>query len=379
MAFLTHFAELFLESAPWLLLGFILAGLLKVFVPMSWMNKQLGGHGLKSVVKAAVFGAPLPLCSCGVIPAAVGLRRAGASKASTTSFLVSTPETGVDSITVSYVLLGPFMAIIRPIAAVFSAILAGLLVGRDDDDGVPNTKSATQVNAKEASSCCATSTPAEPSCCGTTSTAEASCCSTNDAPVKSASITAKIRSSLHYAATELLDDTALWLLVGLGFAALVQTYIPSDFLASWGNGLLAMLVMVLISIPMYICATASTPIAAGLLLAGVAPGPVLVFMMAGPATNIATLGVVAKELGKKALVGYLTGVLGGALLFGFLVDFLVTKFDISVVPQIGPELTLLPSWVTLSTGVILAFLMVVSLTKQMMMKMNKGHSHQHSH
>jgi uncharacterized membrane protein YraQ (UPF0718 family) len=379
MAFLTHFAELFLESAPWLLLGFILAGLLKVFVPMSWMNKQLGGHGLKSVVKAAVFGAPLPLCSCGVIPAAVGLRRAGASKASTTSFLVSTPETGVDSITVSYVLLGPFMAIIRPIAAVFSAILAGLLVGRDDDDGVPNTKSATQVNAKETSSCCATSTPAEPSCCGTTSTAEASCCSTNDASVKSASITAKIRSSLHYAATELLDDTALWLLVGLGFAALVQTYIPSDFLASWGNGLLAMLVMVLISIPMYICATASTPIAAGLLLAGVPPGPVLVFMMAGPATNIATLGVVAKELGKKALVGYLTGVLGGALLFGFLVDFLVTKFDISVVPQIGPELTLLPSWVTLSTGVILAFLMVVSLTKQMMMKMNKGHSHQHSH
>jgi uncharacterized membrane protein YraQ (UPF0718 family) len=379
MAFLTHFAELFLESAPWLILGFILAGLLKVFVPMSWMNKQLGGHGLKSVVKAAVFGAPLPLCSCGVIPAAVGLRRAGASKASTTSFLVSTPETGVDSITVSYVLLGPFMAIIRPIAAVFSAILAGLLVGRDDDDGVPNTKPATQVNAKETSSCCATSTPAEPSCCGTTSTAEASCCSTNDASVKSASITAKIRSSLHYAATELLDDTALWLLVGLGFAALVQTYIPSDFLASWGNGLLAMLVMVLISIPMYICATASTPIAAGLLLAGVAPGPVLVFMMAGPATNIATLGVVAKELGKKALVGYLTGVLGGALLFGFLVDFLVTKFDISVVPQIGPELTLLPSWVTLSTGVILAFLMVVSLTKQMMMKMNKGHSHQHSH
>ncbi|WP_424018096.1 SO_0444 family Cu/Zn efflux transporter [Marinomonas arenicola] len=368
-----------MESAPWLLLGFILAGLLKVFVPMSWMNKQLGGHGLKSIVKAAVFGAPLPLCSCGVIPAAVGLRRAGASKASTTSFLVSTPETGVDSITVSYVLLGPFMAILRPISAVFSAILAGLLVGRDDDDGAPKMKPPTQANTKEASSCCATSTPAEPSCCGTTSTAETSCCSTNNAPVKSANIMAKIRSSLHYAATELLDDTALWLLVGLCFAALVQTYIPDDFLASWGNGLLAMLVMVLISVPMYICATASTPIAAGLLLAGVAPGPVLVFMMAGPATNIATLGVVAKELGKKALVGYLTGVLGGALLFGFLVDFLVTKFDISVVPQIGPELTLLPSWVTLSTGIILAFLMVVSLTKQMMMKLSKGYSHQRSH
>ena len=382
MTFLEHFIDLFLESAPWLLLGFILAGMLKVFVPMSWMNKQLGGHGIKATVKAALFGAPLPLCSCGVIPAAVGLRRAGASKASTTSFLVSTPETGIDSITVSYVLLGPFMAIVRPVAAVFSAILAGLLVGRDDDAGAPNTSSATQVNTKETSSCCTTTSTVEasccgttktvePSCCDTTSTAEASCCSTADAPVKSTSLVGKVRSSLHYAATELLDDTALWLLVGLGFAALVQTYLPDDFLSSWGNGLLAMLVMVLISIPMYICATASTPIAAGLLLAGVAPGPVLVFMMAGPATNIATLGVVAKELGKKALVGYLTGVLGGALLFAFLVDFLVTKFDINVTPQIGPELSLLPNWITLSTGLLLAFLMIVSLTKQITKKLSQ--------
>ncbi|MGL5391266.1 MAG: permease, partial [Shewanella sp.] len=127
-----NFVDLFLDSAPWLLLGLTLAGLLKVFVPMAWMQKQLGGHGFKAVLKAAILGAPLPLCSCGVIPAAVGLRRSGASKAATTSFLVSTPETGVDSIAVSYVLLGPFMAIVRPIAAVCSAIVAGLLVGRDD-------------------------------------------------------------------------------------------------------------------------------------------------------------------------------------------------------------------------------------------------------
>lgn len=133
-----NFIELFLESAPWLLLGLVLAGLLKVFVPMSWMQKQLGGHGLKTTVKAALLGAPLPLCSCGVIPAAVGLRRSGASKAATTSFLVSTPETGVDSVTVSYVLLGPFMAIVRPIAAVCSAIVAGLLVGRDDEPALPS-------------------------------------------------------------------------------------------------------------------------------------------------------------------------------------------------------------------------------------------------
>ena len=125
---LTNFIDIALDSAPWLLLGFVLAGMLKMFVPMEWMNKQLGGSGLKAIAKAAILGAPLPLCSCGVIPAAIGLRRSGASKAATTSFLVSTPETGIDSVTVSYVLLGPFMAIVRPISAIASGIVAGLLV-----------------------------------------------------------------------------------------------------------------------------------------------------------------------------------------------------------------------------------------------------------
>lgn len=360
MVFIEHFLTLFLESAPWLLLGLVLAGLLKVWVPTNLMNQQLGGHGFKATIKAALFGAPLPLCSCGVIPAAVGLRRAGASKAATTSFLVSTPETGIDSISVSYVLLGPFMAIVRPIAAISSAILAGVLVGKDEE-----THSGIQkeIQEEKTSSCCSSS------CCGS-------------APKKEQPkrVIDKLGTALKAAATEFLDDTAFWLIIGLAFAALVQTYLPDEFLANWGNGLLAMLVMVVISIPMYICATASTPIAAGLLLAGVAPGAVLVFMMAGPATNIATLGVVAKELGRKALAGYLLGVLGGALIFGYLVDFLVARFNISVVPQIGPEHTLLPSWLTLTCGIILAVLIVISLTKQITSRLShQEHSHQHSH
>ncbi|GGP68238.1 permease [Shewanella algicola] len=450
---LTNFMHLFLESAPWLLLGLVLAGLLKVFVPMAWMHKQLGGHGMKTVVKAAMLGAPLPLCSCGVIPAAVGLRRAGASKAATTSFLVSTPETGVDSITVSYVLLGPFMAIVRPIAAITSAIVAGLLVGRDDDDGVPTTvkaqsdssattkvessccaskktspsspsqaasntrdsnadtvqhagvkmtavkaesvlspmASANVLSAEQApkqSSCCASkadtppkevkssccSSKAEPevaatsSCCASTSvkaehaenSEEASCCaSTQDiaTELKQNSVFSRVLSGLHYAATDLVRDTTLWLLVGLFFAALVQTYVPADFLVKWGDGILAMLVMVLVSIPMYICATASTPIAAGLLLAGVSPGAVLVFMMAGPATNIATLGVVTKELGKRALYGYLGGVIGVSLAFGVLVNYLVDTFGFKVMPQIGEEHALLPQGVVAVSGIVLAILM----------------------
>lgn len=483
---LKNFIDLFLDSAPWLLLGLILAGLLKVFVPMVWMQKQLGGHGFKTVVKAALLGAPLPLCSCGVIPAAVGLRRSGASKAATTSFLVSTPETGVDSIAVSYVLLGPFMAIVRPIAAITSAIVAGLLVGRDDDDGKPavksesksasdapvaaccasksasqsqaikaepvkgccsSTKEPTLAPVKAAASCCSTESHSEqktepksaikmtpmaatsslmtaaPSlmtahggsvanvgvikaektvsccasntaesvtpekilvvkkgaCCGTSNKAESgthdhsahahdsqtqaeadSCCaSTQDmaTELKSQSVLSRVGIGLKYAATDLVRDTTLWLLVGLFFAALVQTYVPADFLAQWGDGILAMLVMVLVSVPMYICATASTPIAAGLLLAGVSPGAVLVFMMAGPATNIATLGVVAKELGKRALWGYLGGVIGVALVAGILVNYLVDSFGFVVMPQIGEQHQMLPQWLVATSGIVLALLM----------------------
>ncbi|MCS6206689.1 permease [Shewanella baltica] len=478
---LKNFIDLFLDSAPWLLLGLILAGLLKVFVPMVWMQKQLGGHGFKTVVKAALLGAPLPLCSCGVIPAAVGLRRSGASKAATTSFLVSTPETGVDSIAVSYVLLGPFMAIVRPIAAITSAIVAGLLVGRDDDDGKPAvksesksasdapvaaccaSKSATQsqavkaepvksccsstkeptlapikaavsccgneshteqktepksaikmtpvaatsslmtvhggsvanvgvIKAEKTASCCASKTaesvPATPekilvvkkgACCGTSNKAgsgthdhsahghgsqtqgeaDSCCASTQDmaTELKSQSVLSRVGIGLKYAATDLVRDTTLWLLVGLFFAALVQTYVPADFLAQWGDGILAMLVMVLVSVPMYICATASTPIAAGLLLAGVSPGAVLVFMMAGPATNIATLGVVAKELGKRALWGYLGGVIGVALVAGILVNYLVDSFGFVVMPQIGEQHQMLPQWLVATSGIVLALLM----------------------
>ncbi|ASK70717.1 hypothetical protein CF168_18600 [Shewanella bicestrii] len=474
---LKNFIDLFLDSAPWLLLGLILAGLLKVFVPMAWMQKQLGGHGFKTVVKAALLGAPLPLCSCGVIPAAVGLRRSGASKAATTSFLVSTPETGVDSVTVSYVLLGPFMAIVRPIAAITSAIVAGLLVGRDDDDGKPAAKAEAQLDkaqsdkafasATPVASCCASKSPsaekvvkaeavksccastnapaitpvkssccgsdnakapaAEPkikmtpmaapslmatggssmgavgmvnvakvsavkienagSCCGTQTAApekivvvkKGACCSSSSAKtadshqtegesccastqdmateLKSESVIARVGIGLKYAATDLVRDTTLWLLVGLFFAAIVQTYVPDDFLAKWGDGLLAMLVMVLVSVPMYICATASTPIAAGLLLAGVSPGAVLVFMMAGPATNIATLGVVTKELGKRALYGYLGGVLGVALVAGALVNYLVANFGFEVMPQIGEQHQMLPEWLVATSGIVLALLM----------------------
>lgn len=161
MLFFSHFYQLFLESAPWLIFGLALAGIMKTCLPMNWMHQQLGGHDIKTTLKAAFIGAPLPLCSCGVIPAAIGLRRAGASKAATSSFLVSTPETGVDSISVSYVMLGPFMAIIRPIAAIFSAILAGLCVGSLEARRKPSY-SAQETPAEHKPSCCAPSNSETP-------------------------------------------------------------------------------------------------------------------------------------------------------------------------------------------------------------------------
>jgi uncharacterized membrane protein YraQ (UPF0718 family) len=331
-----NFIILFEASAPWLLLGLLIAGLIQIFVPNALMSKQLGGEGFVSATKAALIGAPLPLCSCGVIPAALGLRKAGASRSATTSFLVATPETGVDSVTMSYALLGPFMAIVRPITAVISAIVAGCLVGKDKFVPVAKTKTHN--------------------CCSSQKT---SGCGESAPSVKQQTpFWQKVTQSIQYSVTDLLAGTALWLLIGLFFAALVQTYVPSDFLAKWGSGLLAMVVMVVISIPMYICATASTPIAAGLLLSGVSPGAVLVFMMAGPATNVATLGVVGKELGKRAIAAYLIGVIGTAILFGWLTDYLVVTYGFEVAPQIGPEHDILPQWLVVGSSIALVLLMV---------------------
>lgn len=380
-----NFWQLFLVSAPWLLLGLILAGLLNVFIPKDLLQRHLGQEGFWTTVKAALIGAPMPLCSCGVIPAAVGLRRAGGSKSATTAFLVSTPETGVDSISVSYVLLGPFMAIIRPIAAVCSAITAGVLVGKEKQLTPSSAAVASAVSCcaggaatQPPSSCCDTSTAssgvettssATASCCtaqsqesvscsssGNTSS-ESSCCGSKN-PTESNGLAAKLTAAVKFSCNKLLSDTAVWLLIGLFFAALVQTFVPESFLSQWGSGILAMTVMILISIPMYICATASTPIAAGLLLAGVSPGAVLVFMLAGPATNIATIGVVGKELGQRAVLAYLTGVIAVAVVFGFITDFLVERFGFVVTPMIGEEHQLLPDWLTLAMGLLLAALLL---------------------
>lgn len=355
MNFLHNLLELSLEAAPWLVLGFAFGGLMKALIPTAFLQRHLSGNGIASIGKAALLGAPLPLCSCGVIPAALGLRKAGASKPATASFLVSTPETGIDSISITYALMGPLMAVVRPVSALISAVTAGILVAlfgekeqaaatQADVQTKPqtaspgsNTATATAV-AQTAASCCSTE-PAETSCCDTKptmATAGGGCCDSE--PKSKATTTESLPqqawSGIRYAFTNLLDDIAFWLAIGMVFAALTQTLLPADFLSQWGQGVGAMLVMMLVGIPMYICATASTPLAAGLMMAGMSPGVALVFLLTGPATNISTLGIISRELGQRSMWLYLLAVSVTAIISGLLLDAAVSVWQIDIATQL---------------------------------------------
>ncbi len=322
MDFLHNLYLLSLDAAPLLVLGLILAGLMKAWLPSALLEKQLGRPGAGSVIKAALLGAPMPLCSCGVLPVAMGLRRAGASKGATVSFLISTPETGVDSIALSYGLLGPVMTIARPVVAIINAITAGLLTGWQSE-GAPAGAAAAD----------------KPACCN------------KAAPAKAAT---DWRVGLNYTFGRLLADMLPWLLVGMLFAAAVQTFIPAQWLSEWGRGPLAMLVMVVVGIPMYICASASTPIAAGLLMAGVSPGAVLVFMLAGPASNIAAVGMVHKELGRRALLVYLGTVSTISIAAGLALDQLVAAFQWQISGSQAHHHSMLPEWLAIAALLVLA-------------------------
>lgn len=361
---MVNFIALFQESAPWLLLGLLVAGVMKWLVPMELLKRHMGKSNVLSVIKAAFIGAPLPLCSCGVIPAAIGLRRAGASKPATVSFLVATPETGVDSISVSYALLGPFMAIIRPFSAIFSAIYVGLLtlllVKNNQQEAINEPLSDTQ-EADKTTSCCSKTKVAEVNKVST-------CCS--EEPVETTEVSSfskisrKVVNVLEFSSGKLLEDITFWLLLGLIIAAAVKTWVATDLLTQWGDGMIAMVVMALVGIPMYICATASTPIAAGFLAIGVSPGAVLVFMLAGPATNLSTMGMIRKEMGTKVLVAYLSGIITASISLGYLTNWLVSEFSFTIYQVAEPHHHMDSSLLYPVSGLILGLLMLRNLVKK---------------
>ncbi len=372
MTFLENLLNIYLETAIWLLFGLSLAAVIKGWIPEKLVKRFLSGKGPGSVIRAALIGAPLPLCSCGVLPTAIGLHRSGASKPATTSFLIATPETGIDSISVTYALMGPVMAIIRPFSAITSAIASGLLVLFFDQDRKTEAIADQTAPIKSCCSsqqpeetplessasetgCCASKKAAEPvapvstssSCCGSRKTAEpiapvpttssccnsktsvaetqptASCCSSQSKADTAPMTKQDIWAGLRFALVDVLDDIKYWMAFGLVMAAVIASLIEPGNLTAYGSGLGAMLLMLLVGLPLYICASASTPLAAALLVAGLSPGTVLVFLLVGPATNIASLGILIRELGKRAVVLYLTGISISAVGLGLLVDALL--------------------------------------------------------
>jgi len=294
-------------------------------VPDSIVTKHLGKDNISSVVKSTVFGIPLPVCSCGVIPLATSIKKSGASKGATLSFLISTPITGVDSIMATYGIFGWIFTVYRAITSMIIAMVAGILTNIfDKEEAVTEVKKpAFSAIAPQASTSFTINTPKkkEESC----DTGTGSCCSATSDEKKGFSFVAALR----YAFITLLGDIAKPLFWGLILGALITVAIP-DNLAELlkDNSWLSYIIVIVIAVPMYVCATASLPIAAGLMLAGVSAGAAFVFLSAGPATNTVTIGVVKKMLGKKSLVIYLGSIIIGSILFGLGLDYI---FDASAI------------------------------------------------
>jgi hypothetical protein len=369
-----------LDTAFWLLLGLFAAGLIKVFIPPDAMKRWVGGRGFSAVSRAALFGAPLPLCSCGVLPAAIGLRRAGASKEATVSFLISTPETSVDSVAVTWALMGPVMAVYRPLAALVSAMLTGMmtaLVDRETADDVVTSETVPVMNCcgaekdtavqSGAGNCCASAQAVTvKSCCAAKPDSAATSCCGSEAEPDAVKPVPKWLQTLKFAGAELIDDIAAWMAVGIVVAGAMLTFVPPGWLAQWGNGLTAMLVMLLVGIPMYICAVASTPIAAGLLLAGVSPGAVLVFLLVGPATNIASFALVRRELGNKVTLVYFAGISIASVGMGLLLEAMLRFTGWQVQAGIGVAHAMLPSWLVWGSAMLLIVLAIKPLRRALL-------------
>ena len=346
-----------IDASFYLLIGFLCAGILKAFVHTDTVVKYIGQPTMSSVLKASFIGVPMPLCSCSVIPMAVSLNKSGASKGATVSFLVSAPETGVDSIAISYAMLDPLMTVFRPLAAFCTAFFSGILentISRRKTD-VPVLESAQQSTLNED--------------CNTEN------CQCHGEETKNRTdigVMYKLKNGIKYAFGDLLGDIAYYLLIGLVISGIISSVLPEDFFSTYlQNEFLTMLVMLMVGIPMYVCASASTPIAAALILKGISPGAALVFLLAGPATNLSTMAVVKNMLGRKSFVSYILSISGAAMLFGFLLNAVYLYFDIPIIVNLGSASETVPDWVKFCSAVLLLPLLFRGLYKEVKHRFSK--------
>ena len=327
---LVSFAEVFAAMSPWLVVGFLAAGIIAVWIPRAWVNRVMGGSsGFSGILRAVLVGVPLPICSCGVLPIATGLRRNGAGKGATAAFLISTPQTGIDSILATYALMGPVFAIARPLAAALTGIAGGIVVSAVGGD-------------------------------------DASASQPDDAPPSSRGL----KAILWQAYRRLLGSVVKPLAVGLAVSALVTVLVPDGFFAEafGGRDLIAMPAMAIIGFPMYVCSTASIPIAASLIAKGVSPGAAFVFLMVGPAMNAMSLTTVSALVGRKAAVAYLVTILVGAILCGVVINLIPNAASASALAASTRHALSPVHW---ASAVFLAAMMVYNLVRPVAMGHHK--------
>lgn len=334
MEFVNSLIFMLMEMAPYILLGFLIAGVLHAFVPDGLMARHLSGGGMRPVVKAALLGIPLPLCSCGVLPAAIALRRAGASKAASASFLIATPQTGVDSIAATWSLLGPAFAVVRPVTALVTSLFGGLAVGFSEGErSTPDGGCQTQSCVRE--------------------------------PENGKTFADKCVDALRYGFVDLVGSIGLWLVTGLVVAALITVYVPDSYFTFLGdNPLLSMVAVLIVAVPMYVCATGSIPIAMSLMIKGLSPGTALVLLMAGPAANFASFTLISREMGRRAAGVYLGSIVAGAVVSGLVIDWLLPSGWFSMVSASDVCCGIHGSgWFTKVCAAILAVLLVAAVLR----------------
>lgn len=296
MEFLSALWRYILTAAPFLMFGLFVSGIIHVFISTNKIKKAMGGKGFSGVLKASVLGIPLPLCSCAVIPTAATLKKNGASNSATSSFLISTPESGVDSIAMTYGMMDLPMTIIRPVAAFLSAFVAGVLQMIFNPDKPEEQEDS---ESKPSTGCCAKKA-----------------CSSNEP-----SFMEKMKKTFNFAFIELIDDMAFWLALGIFAGAVIDFMIPENFFDGLG-GWTGRFAILAVGIPLYICASATTPIAASLVMKGMSPGMALLILLVGPATNVSNILVIGKYIGKKGVVLNVIAIAGVALGMSFIVDYL---------------------------------------------------------